>query len=169
MECTNETNREKKINAWEKLVTKYKYLEPYCKMEVNGLDDDSLYYHPKFCIDENVYITSQADVGTHANRDFYAITFNLISTEQAQHVTVDMYENLLDSIIMGYHTNKDIVIVALTALGKVREHVRNLENYTIDYVSNILIGNSIKEITQNFKNELSATEKIISFLQKSKK
>lgn len=156
-------NQEKKAIAWEKIVSKYKHLENYCKIEVNGLDDDQVYFHPKFTIGDGVYIHSQADVGSNHCISMYAIKFATITPN---YFSIDISEELLTSIIIGYHTNKSTVMLALTTLDNVKNHINQLNSYTSEYVNNILIGNSIKEVTQHFINELNATNKAIEFLQK---
>ncbi len=160
-------NIEKKNKFWEKIKDKYTHLEGYCSLEVRGLEDNNVYFHPTFRLDADTYITSQADVGG-SNISIYALRFNAKSSDENQHFSVDISEELLDAIIVGYFTNKEIVMVALTTLQKVRNHIDTIDMYTTDYINNILIGSSIKEITQQFVQELSAVEKIIGFMQKNK-
>lgn len=154
------TNQEKKHELWEKLKSNYSHLENYCKIELQGMEDENIYFHPTFVIDSETKITSQADIGT--NNFIYATRF------VTKDFAIDIYESLVSNVIIGYHTNKEQVLVALNTLYKVREHARQIEGYTIEYVSNILVGNSIKEITNTFINELKTTSSIVEFMQKSK-
>ena len=158
------TNQEKKKELWEKLSQKYKHLDNYCKIELVGIDDDNIYFHPKFILDDGVFITSQADIGT--NKIIYALRFN-VQTE-SENYSIDIYDELLSPIIVGYHTNKETLMLALDTLSNVREHINQLNIYTTDYIQNIIVGNSIKDITQQFIQELKATDKLISFMQKQK-
>ena len=154
-------NVEKKKEHWENIYKKLKHLDNYCKIELRGIEDATIYYHPTFHIDENVYISSQADIGANTSYGIYALRLHI------EDFSIDIYEELLSPIILGYHNNKDAVILAMTTLGKVKKHIAELNNYTTEYVNNIIIGNSVKEITLAFINELSATEKIISFMQQN--
>lgn len=158
------TNQEKKQELWEKLSQKFNHLDNYCKIELRGIDDDNVYFHPKFIIDDGIFITSQADIGT--NKCIYALSFN-IQTE-LKNFSIDITDELLEPIIIGYYTNKDVVMIALETLSKVRNHINQLNYYTTDYIQNILVGNSIKDITQQFIQELKATDTLISFMQKQK-
>ena len=156
-------NKEKKHKKWNELLAKYKHLDNYCIIEAKGLDDDNIYFHPTFTISKDVHITSQADVGT--NNGIYAFKF-IINNDG--YYCVEISEELLSSVIIGYQTNKDIVMLALRTLGNIRNHINQLNMYTSEYVNNLLIGNSIKDVTQHFINELDATNKAIDFLQKTK-
>jgi hypothetical protein len=154
------TNQEKKQELWEKLKGNYSHLENYCKIELQGMEDENIYFHPTFVIDSATKITSQADINT--NKFIYATRFS------TKDFNIDIYEGLVSNIIIGYHANKEQVILALNTLFKVREHARQIENYTNEYISNILVGNSIKEITNSFINELKTTSQLVEFMQKSK-
>lgn len=157
-------NTEKKKEHWENIYKDLKHLDNYCKIELRGIEDDaSIYYHPTFHIDKDVYVRSQADVGSNKTAKIYALNFYIDGE------SVEIYEDLLTPVILGYHTNKDIVMLALNTLKKVKTHVSTLNNYTTDYIHNILMGNSIKEITTAFINELKTTEQLISFMQSNKK
>ncbi len=157
------TNQEKKNKKWNELLAKYKHLDNYCIIEAKGLDDDNIYFHPTFTISKDVHISSQADIG--GNNGIYAFKF-IINNDG--YYCVEISEELLSSVIIGYQTNKDIVMLALTTLGNIRNHINQLNMYTSEYVHNLLIGNSIKDVTQHFINELDATNKAIDFLQKTK-
>ena len=157
------TNQEQKQELWQSLLAKFSHLENYCKIDVKGLDDDNIYFHPTFIISEDVSITSQCDVG---NRNIYALRVNITGHE---YFAIELYEDLLDNVIIGYHTNRDVVLLALKTLSKVKKHIHNLDSYTTEYVNNILVGSSINDITKSFVNELNATNQIISFMQNKSK
>jgi hypothetical protein len=164
MEDIIKTNDERKVELWNRLLPKYKHLENYCTITVRELETDSPYFHPTFTIDDNINITGQCDLG---NNYMYALRVN-IKTYTGSFVSVDISDSLLDSVILGYHTNKDVVIIALTTLQKVKNHINSLDIYLNDYISNTLIGNSVKDITTQIKAELDMTEGIISFIHKNK-
>lgn len=157
------TNQEKKHKKFEEIISKYTHLESYCTIEVKGLDDDAVYFHITFKIADNVYITSQSDIGSNSSMNIYALRFIIMDTI---YHSIDISEELLTPIIIGYHTNKDIVMLALKTLSNIKNHINQLDMYTSEYVNNILIGNSIKDVTQHFINELNATNKAIEYLQK---
>jgi hypothetical protein len=152
-----------KQEIWQNIYKKVSHLENYCKIEVNGIDEETPYFHPTFIVDETFRITSQCDLG---NNHVYALNA-VFSGENYFSVSID--ESLLDSVIIGYHTNKETVMFALDTLVKVRNHINNLNYYTSDYINSILLGNSINEVTNSFVNELHSTNKIISFMQNKNK
>lgn len=158
------TNQEKKHKKWNELLSKYKHLETYCIIEARGLDDDNIYFHPTFTISNDVYITAQSDCGH--NNGIYAFRFII---NNGSYYCVEISEELLSSIIIGYTTNKDMVMLALTTLGNIRNHINQISMYASDYINNLLIGTYIKDVTQQFINELDATNKAIEFLQKQPK
>lgn len=158
------TNQEKKHKKWNELLTNYKHLESYCMIEAKGIDDDNIYFHPTFTISNDVYITSQADCGH--NNGIYAFKFVI---NNGSYHCVEIPEEILSEIIIGYTNNKDIVMLALKTLSNIRTHINNISNYTTEYVHNLLIGNSIKDVTQHFINELDATNKAVEYLQKQPK
>jgi len=158
------TNQEKKHKKWNELFPKYKHLESYCIIEAKGIDDDNIYFHPTFTISNDVYIKSQSDCGH--NNGVYAFKFII---NNVSYYCVDIPEEILSEIIIGYTTNKDLVMLALTTLSNIRTHINNINSYTSEYVHHILIGNTIKDVTQHFINELDATNKAVEFLQKQSK
>lgn len=154
-------NKEKKHKLWEELSKNYSHLSNYCTIEARGIDDDSLYFHPVFTINENVYITTQGDVN---NKYIYAHRF----VWDDKRIGIDIGDNLLDPIVVGFHTNRESVEFAMNTMSKVRDHIQTLNNYTTDYITNILIGNSVGEITNAFINELKTNQKLIEFMQSKK-
>jgi hypothetical protein len=160
------TNQLKKQQHWEKIVSNYKHLDNYCTIEVKGLDHDNIFYHPLIKINgDDVYITGQCDVGNN-NTGIYALKF---VTNSPVFYSIDIHERLLPDIIIGYYTNKDNVMLAMTTLGNIKKHINTLNYYADEYITHILVGNSIKETTQLFINELDVTNKAIEFIQKQPK
>ena len=160
------TNQEKKQQHWEKIISKYKHLENYCIIEPRGINDDAIYFHPIFRINgDDIYISGQCDIG-HGNNGIYGLRF-VVNTPTFY--SVDISEGLIDAIVMGYHTNRDSLMLAMTTLGNLTTHINALHGYANEYITHILIGNSIKETTQNIINELNVSNKSIEFLQKQTK
>jgi len=165
MEETVPNNIIRKQEKWEKMLPLFKHLENYCTINLRGLQEDSIYFHPKFILDDNTYISSQVDLN---NPDIYAFNFHIKNPETNENISVEIHDELLSPIIIGYHTNKEQVLLALSTLNKVRTHINQLNMYVTDYIHNILIGNSVKDVTRAFIQELTGVEKIIEFMQKSK-
>ena len=149
------TNAEKKAKLWETMLPKYQHLEPYCDIDVRGIDEDSIYFHPVFKLDDKTIITAQGDIN-NTTRHLYAFTLS------QENFSADIYEEILDAVVIGWHTNKDLVYTALDKLAKVRNHVRTLEMYTTDYVMNILIGESLDDLTNSFIQEIKTTSRVLN-------
>lgn len=159
------TNQEKKQQHWEKIVSKYKHLENYCKIEPRGIDDENIYFHPIFRIsEEDIYISGQCDI--KHNNGIYGLRF---VTNSPVYYSIDIHEGLINAIITGYYTNRDTLMLAMTTLGNINSHINALHGYANEYITHILIGNSIKETTQHIINELNVANKSIEFLQKQTK
>lgn len=158
------TNSERKNTQWNDQKKSFTHLENYCKIEVRGLEDDNIYYHPTFILDENASIHSQADIGN--NKSIYATRFQVL---EPNYFSVEISEWLLDNVIVGYATNKESVTLALGTLVKVRDHVRNLDSYANEYVNTILLGDSLEELGKSFIEEIKTTNKLISFMKKESK
>jgi hypothetical protein len=158
------TNQEKKQQIFADVQKKYSHLSSYCTIEARGLDDDSLYFHPTFIISEDVSVTSQGDT---INNYIYAMRINYKINGVTE--VVDVPDNLLDQIIVGWHTNQDKVLLAISTLQKVRNHINNLNDYASDYVVQLLMGNSLNELTNSFINEFKTTQKLIEFIDLQKK
>lgn len=159
-----------KQELWDKIKHNYSHLENYCKIELVDIDKDTQYFHPKFILDENTYITSQADLGS---RELYAFRFvhNIINDnyEDNNVINVNIYNDLLTNIIVGWFTNKQIVLTAFEVLNKVKNHINQLEQYSTQYINNILIGTSIDTINDLFINELKAVKLLINYMQSENK
>ena len=156
------TNQEKKQQHWDKIISKYKHLENYCKIEPRGIDDGSVYFHPIFKIsEEDMYISGQCDI--QHNNGIYGLRF---VTNSPVYYSIDIHEGLINAIITGYYTNRDTLMLAMTTLGNLNAHINALHGYANEYITHILIGNSIKETTQHIINELNVANKSIEFLQK---
>lgn len=159
------TNQEKKQEHWAKIAPKYSHLENHCTIELVGIDDDSIYYHPRFNIEEGVFITTQADVGNNFNRKFYAPRF----TSNADSLySIELYEDHLESVIVSWKQNKDVVILAFDTLQKVNSHVDKMRQYTTDYINNLLIGSSVSQLSNDFINEIKTATKVIELMQAKK-
>ena len=159
------TNQELKQESFNKLLEHFKHLESYCTISAHGLDDDSIYFHPRFTLNENVYIAGQSDIGANKNMEIYAL--RLYSTEPK--FNVEIYEEILDAVIIGYFTNKPLVELAMNTLSGIRQHISQIEMYTTDYINNLLIGESVSELTKQFINELKSVDKMIEFLKTQKR
>jgi len=153
------TNIELKHKLWNELSKKYTHLNDFCSITLRGIDEDNQYFHPTFTINEDVFISGQCDI---KNSHVYALRFVWLT----KGINIDIADNLLDPLIIGCHTNKEAVELAMDTMAKVRNHINTLNGYTNDYITNILIGNSIDEVTDVFINELKANQKLISFMQK---
>ena len=158
------TNQELKHQHFNKLLENFKHLESYCTITAHGLDDDGIYFHPRFTLNENTYISSQADVGSNKDVGMYAL--KLVSEEPS--FSIDIYEDLLDSVVIGYTTNKPLVELAMATLSRIRTHINQIEMYTTDYINNLLIGESTSELTKQFVDELKSVDKMIEFLKTQK-
>lgn len=159
------TNKEKKQIKFNEILSKHKHLENYCTIEATGLDTEDIYFHTTFKIEDGTYIYSQSDVKSNANPDIYALRFVM---DRQNHLSVEINEDLLTPMIIGYHTNKDIVALAVTTLYNIKKHIQQLDYYTSQYVNNLIVGSSINDVTQCFINELNTTSKAIEFLKQNK-
>ena len=159
------TNQKLKQEQFNKLLELFKHLEPYCTITARGLEDNSIYFHPVFKLSEEVYISAQSDIGADKNIKIYAL--KLYSTEPQ--FNVDIYEEILDAVVIGYFTNKPLVELALNTLSKIRDHENKIQMYTTDYINNLLVGESISELTKQFINELKSVDRMIEFLKTQEK
>ena len=152
-----------KLELWDTIKSKYSHLENYCTIELGGIEDESPYFHPRFILDENTYISGQCDT---SNESVYALRFN--HTSKINPICIEIQDFLLDSIITGWTCNKEIVKTALETLSKLNNHINNLNCYVNDYITNMLIGNSIKEVSDAFIGEIKTTSKLVDYMQSQK-
>lgn len=157
------TNTEKKQQIFADIQKKYSHLSIYCSLECDGIADDSMYFHPKFMLDKNTFITSQCDV---KSKDIYATRLHY-KVGDANEV-VEIYDGLLDSIVVGWYTNKEKVFLACSTLKKVKDHINNLNNYANVYIIQMLMGNSLNELTTAFINEFKVTQNLIDYIDSKK-
>ena len=149
-----------KLELWDTIKSKYSHLENYCTIELGGIEDESPYFHPRFILDENTYISGQCDIG---NESVYALRFN--HTSEINPIYIEIQDYLLDSIITGWICNKEIIKVALETMSKLNTHINNLKWYVNDYIANMLIGNSITEVSNAFIGEIKTTSKLVDYMQ----
>ena len=152
-----------KLELWDTIKSKYSHLENYCTIELGGIEDGSQYFHPKFILDENTYISGQCDID---NKSLYALRFN--HTPEINPIYIEIQDYLLDSLVTGWTCNKEIVKVALETMSKLNTHINNLNCYVNDYITNMLIGNSIKEVSDAFIGEIKTTSKLVDYMQSQK-
>ena len=152
-----------KLELWDTIKSKYSHLENYCTIELVGIEDESPYFHPRFILDENTYISGQCDT---SNKSLYALRFN--HTSKINPIYIEIQDSLLDSLVTGWTCNKEIVKVALETLSKLNNHINNLNYYVNDYITNMLIGNSIKEVSDVFIGEIKTTSKLVDYMQSQK-
>ena len=53
-------------------------------------------------------------------------------------------------------------------MSKLNTHINNLNCYVNDYITNMLIGNSIKEVSDAFIGEIKTTSKLVDYMQSQK-
>jgi len=159
------TNQEKKQAHWDRISQNCKHLEPHCTIVLQGIEDDSIYYHPKFIIEEGVYIMAQADVDNNFNQNFYCPRF---TSEKNNIYGIEIYEACLENVIVSWKMNKDVVLLAFDTLKKVNAHVEKMRQYTTEYINNLLIGNSVATLSNDFINEIKTTTKVIELMQSKK-
>ena len=152
-----------KLELWDTIKSKYSHLENYCTIELVGIEDESPYFHPRFILDENTYISGQCDT---SNKYLYALRFNY--TSEINPIYIEIQDSLLDNLVTGWTCNKEIVKVALETLSKLNNHINNLNCYVNDYITNMLIGNSIKEVSDVFIGEIKTTSKLVDYMQSQK-
>ena len=152
-----------KLELWDTIKSKYSHLENYCIIELGGIEDESPYFHPRFILDENTYISGQCDT---SNKYLYALRFNY--TSEINPIYIEIQDSLLDSLVTGWTCNKEIVKVALDTMSKLNNHINNLNCYVNDYITNMLIGNSIKEVSDVFIGEIKTTSKLVDYMQSQK-
>jgi hypothetical protein len=155
--------QEKKQQIFADVKKKYSHLTNYCTIDAQGLGDESPYFHPRFVINEDVYISAQCDTKTIYP---YAFRVNFKTDDVSQ--CVEIYDGLLDNVIIGWHANKEKVLLAISTLHKVKNHINNLNNYANDYIIQILVGNSLGELTTAFINEFKATQSLIDYIDNNK-
>ena len=159
------TKQEKKAEHSVAIMEKLKHLENHAAITFEGLDDDSIYYHPLLTIEEGVFIRMQCDVGSNSQVGFYAATF----TSQLDRMNhIPLYEDYIENVVVSWKNNKHIVLMAFDVLKKVNNHVEKMRGYTQDYINNLLIGNSISDLSTDFINEIKTTTKVIELMQTTK-
>lgn len=152
-----------KLELWDTIKFKYSHLENYCTIELGGIEDESSYFHPRFILDENTWIRGQCDT---SNKHLYALSFNCI--EDSIPLYIEIPDSLLDNIVTGWAYNKEIVKTSLATMSKLRTHINNLESYITDYAINMIVGNSIKEVSDAFIGEIKTTSKLVDYMQSQK-
>jgi hypothetical protein len=156
------TNQDKKQHHWDKISNKFKHLENHCTIKLQGIEDDSIYYHPKFIIEEGVYIISQCDIGNNSNSSPYCHRF---TSESDNIYGIELYEGYLENVIVSWKINKEVTILAFDTFKKVNSHIEKMRQYTNEYVNNLLVGNSIVELSNDFINEIKTTTQVIKLMQ----
>lgn len=146
------TNKELKIEIWNNIHSKIKHLDEYYNTELMGIEDDSVYFHPTFVLDENSFITSQCDIN---NKHLYALRY------QCGDMSVDIYDDIFEAIVIGYSVNKDRVMSILNIMIRIKDHSNKINGYIQDFIHNQLIGNSIEETTKNLISELKIQNEIL--------
>ena len=63
---------ESKLQKWESIKDFFDFMPENAELELRGIKDDSKYFHPKFKITEELFITCQADT---YNEDAYGFCF----------------------------------------------------------------------------------------------
>jgi hypothetical protein len=152
-------NTEKKQEVWGKVYPKVQHLENYCKIKLNGIDDDdNIYFHPTFIFGNGDYIHTQMDI-TH--NYLYGIVFHFNDG-----LRTDIQEDLLDYVVVGHETNYEKVKYAMETLIRIKSHINNINNYVNDYIINLLIGSGVEEVSNLMINDLKSIKFVFKALIK---
>jgi hypothetical protein len=152
----------KKQQVWDLIYPQIKHLESYFTLDLRGIKDDSEYFHPQFILDDNFRIETQCDV---ESTYMYAYKCHIKNGERLMCIEID--ESIFDAIVIGYSVNKDLVLYALQVMSKIQDHTYQLRDYCNDYIRNLLIGNSVDEVSNAFINEIKTTSAVIKAIQKN--
>jgi hypothetical protein len=157
-------NQEQKQQLYNKQLLNLSHLENYFEPKVKGLENDSVYFHIEFWLDDKTYISSQSDIGNNFQRDYpYAMKLNIISDNKTE--CIDIFETWFENIVISWSANKERVMSSLKTLSRVREHMIKIECYAVDYVNNLIIGESINDITNDCINELKTVNKLVQQIE----
>lgn len=155
------TNQQQKQKLWEEIKKKHSHLESYCTIKVKGLEDDNVYFHPIFVLDETTEIKGQCDT---KNKHIYALNVYINN----EHVC-DIYDSFLEPCVIGWTQNKEIVLFALDSLFKLKNHVNRINSLSNEFISNILVSNAVEEEANMLINEVRAAQLFIKHTLKQKK
>jgi hypothetical protein len=155
------TNQELKKELWDKWLFENKHLENYCTIECEGLDDNTLYFHPNFILNEQFKIRCQSDTG---NKVIYACKFQV--TNDGLYEENEIPYEWLESVIIGFSQNQEKVVFAIKTFYKIQSHIGTLRDLNFRYVNDIILGNGLKEVTNAITNELRITTEVLETLKK---
>jgi hypothetical protein len=157
-------NSEKKEVKSNEILKRFKHLDEYCEISFNGLDDEGIYLLTKIKFDDGVSINMQSDVGQNSSTLFYATKFTSTS-DNIFDLSID--EDLIDNIIISFKTNKEIVLTAFDTIKKVNTHIQKIQSYTNEYITNLLIGKSVLDLSNSFINEIKTVTAVVDLMQKN--
>jgi len=154
-------NQELKKELWGKWLSENNHLENYCTIECEGLDNNTLYFHPTFILNEQFKIRCQSDIG---NKIIYACKFKLTNDGLFEEYEIP-YE-WIESVIIGFSNNQEKVVFAIKTFRKIQSHIGTLRDLNFQYVNDIILGNGLKEVTNAITNELRITTEVLQTLKK---
>jgi len=157
------TNQEKKQQLCVKQLESFAHLDGYFTTDVKGLDEGNVYFHIHFILDDSAFISSQSDI-ENVNKNPYAFKLNI--TENGILKSINIVDEWFENIVVGWGKNNGKVLQSLKALDSVQSHMRKIEQYTVDYVNNLILGESIDELTNICINELRVVSKTVNNLNK---
>ena len=154
-------NQELKKELWDKWLSENNHLENYCTIECEGLDDNAVYFHPKFILNENFRIRCQSDTG---NKIIYACKLQM--TNDGLYEEYEIPYEWIESVIIGFSNNQEKVVFAIKTFRKIQSHIGTLRDLNFQYVNEIILGNGLKEVTNAITNELRITTEVLGTLKK---
>ncbi len=163
METTTEkTKQELKKIAWKLIKKDFINIIPKrFKIEIEGIDDDSDYFHPIIILDENCKIRSQADFNTK-----YVYGHSFIFSDK-ENLNQNFYLSIYDDDAIVYILNnfdkiQQKLIFAIVELRKINEFKKSLDD-----ISSVITYESISKMIEKskLKDCMNSLDGILEYLE----
>ena len=103
MEKQGQTNQELKQKHWKEIKKDFiSKIPKEFKIETNGIDDNSIYYHPKIILTDGYFIESQCDLNS---KRIYAFSLRSENKQIINNMVYPFYANINDDEKLFYFLN----------------------------------------------------------------
>lgn len=158
------TNQELKQKHWKSIKKEFIAKIPkHFKIEVNGIEDDNVYYHPIITLSDDFYIHCQCDINKKYVYGFCLKSKRSITVDYLSYSPViSLYDGKMEYVLNNFTKILEKLIAAENEIFKIYSLIGLLKE-SANKISNTVIDEIIDKI--ELKKSIRSLEEVVEYLE----
>ena len=158
------TNQELKQKHWKSIKKEFiEKIPKQFKIEVNGINDDGVYYHPQIILTEGFYIHCQCDIQTeHVYGFCLQSNRNVIANGLIYSPSISFWDDKIYYVLNNYSSilekllaSEKEILKIYSLIGMLQEEVQKISNSVVQEIVN----------KNELKKSIRSLEEVVEYLE----